>query len=189
MRKMPSPAMFSLCRAGAKLPVVAALAVKRKRSNRKAPTMAEKLAALHIEIEALRGFPIADWETLRKMTAEQVCRLFQWHHTSYYTWVGHNHPTLLTPMYVMAHRERTAKIDNPAIAKVRRHLKQKALAALDLGESQSDPVLSKPDLARELMGLPKSQRKTKIKSRGFQGWRAFDGTVRWRKDRRQRKGE
>jgi len=95
--------------------------------KRKEPTLTEKLAALHIEIEAIRGNPIADWSVLRDMTAEQICSLFQWHHVTYHAWLleaGNekmlNHPSILTPMYISAHRERTAKVDIPQIAKTKR---------------------------------------------------------------------
>jgi hypothetical protein len=96
--------------------------------KRRAPNSTEKIAYLLIENRALRGEPIADWETLKAMTPDQVCRLFAWHHVTYHEWCGHNYPTVLTPLYIVAHRERTAKIAIPTLAKVRRSLNKRQVA-------------------------------------------------------------
>ncbi len=93
-------------------------------AKRRQPNMAEKLAALHIEIQAIRGNPIAQWEVLREMTPAQINSLFHWHHVTYHAWIEEarmeNHPSVLTPLYIVAHRERTAKIDVPQLAKTKR---------------------------------------------------------------------
>lgn len=92
--------------------------------SRKTPNLTEQVAALHIEIQAIRGNPIADWSVLRQMTAKQINSLFQWHHVTYDAWIEEaqmrNHPSVITPLYIVAHRERTAKIDIPQIAKTKR---------------------------------------------------------------------
>jgi hypothetical protein len=112
------------------------------------PNATEKIAALHIELEALKGDPICDWETLKKMSPEQICKLFQWHHTTYDVWIDDpkqkNHPTVLKPLYWPVHRERTAKIDQPIISKIRRILKKK----IEL--TRSDPR-AKPKLPSRKM--------------------------------------
>jgi hypothetical protein len=63
------------------------------------------------------------------MTPDQVCSLFAWHHVTYHEWCGHNHPTVLQPLYIVEHRERTAKIDLPTLPKVRRSLRKREEAA------------------------------------------------------------
>jgi hypothetical protein len=96
---------------------------------RRQPNATTKIACLLIENHHLRGEPIADWETLKAMTPDQVCSLFAWHHVTYHEWCGHNHPTVLQPLYIVANRERTAKIDIPTLAKVRRSLRKRQNAA------------------------------------------------------------
>ena len=142
----------------------------------------ERLAALHIEIEALKGDPIADWSVLRDMTAKQICSLFQFHHVSYHAWIKEahlrNHPSVLTPLYTPVHRERTAKIDIPTIAKSKRIRAKRAAHKAELNKK----------IGKEPAGeLPRPRPKNKIQSRGFQGSRGFDGTIRWRDQRRKAK--
>ena len=91
--------------------------------KRKAPTAPEKIACLLIDNRALRGDPIADWETLKAMTPD--------HHVTYHEWCGHNHPTVFTPLYILEHRKRTATFDVPTLAKVRRSLKRRQNAEVD----------------------------------------------------------
>ena len=147
--------------------------------------MVERLAALHIENEALKGNPIADWSVIRDMTPEQLCGLFDWHHVSYFAWVEEahlqNHPSIITPLYVPVHRERTAKIDIPTIAKSKRIRKKRAVhvakMAEKIGKQEQGPTIE----------LPRSRPKQKIQSRGFQGSRGFDGSIRWRDQQRKTK--
>ncbi len=147
------------------------------KKKRKQPNMSEKLAALHIEIEALKGNPIADWSVVKQMTPEQINSLFEWNHVSYWTWVEEaekqNHPSIITPLYIRQHRERTAKIDMPTIAKARR-------IAARRPEAQAEA-----EKLRVVLGTPPKPKKRKMQSRGFQGSRSFSGEVRWRK----RKGD
>lgn len=83
------------------------------------PNLTEKLAAALLEIQRLRGDPI-DREHALMMSADQCASLFHFHHEVYRALGGSNHPTNLTPLLIAAHRERTAKIDKPAIAKCER---------------------------------------------------------------------
>lgn len=87
---------------------------------RKSPTMAEKLGSALLELQRLRGDPI-DREHAKMMHAEQICSLFQFDHAAGYACHGvGNHPAMLTPLFIAVHREKTAKIDVPAIAKGKR---------------------------------------------------------------------
>lgn len=87
---------------------------------RKTPTLAEKLAAALLELQRLRGDPI-DRDHAKLMTADQICSLFQYDHAAGYACHGaDNHPTMLTPLLIAEHREKTAKRDIPAIAKGKR---------------------------------------------------------------------
>lgn len=141
--------------------------------KRKEPTLTEKLAALHIEIETLRGRPIADWSVIRDMTPSQILQLFAWHHVTYHTWIEEarlrNHPSVITPLYVPVHDERTAKTDIPVIAKSKRIRKNRLIHKAKMAEKMG-----------EIVEVPKMRPKKKIQSRGFQGSRKFDGTIKWK---------
>lgn len=78
-------------------------------AKRKAPTMAEKLAATLLEYQRLRGDPI-DREHAKMMHAEQICSLFEFDHDSKYHCDGaDNHPTILTPLLIGEHHKKTGK--------------------------------------------------------------------------------
>lgn len=145
-----------------------------EKPRRKPPTKDEKIAALHIENQALKGEPIADWETLKLMTAERINSLFEWQHTTYNIWVEdrarQNHPTILTPMYILDHREVTAKKDLPTIAKVKRISASNVVHKREMAK-KAGQWIEEPE--------PK-KRKKKIQNRGFQGWRKMDGTIKWK---------
>lgn len=86
--------------------------------RRKEPTLKAKLAAV---IRQLLGIP---FEHARLMTDDQMISLVQFNHILYHgqnkdePWVDdHWNMEALT---IMAHRERTAKVDVPQIAKTRR---------------------------------------------------------------------
>lgn len=84
---------------------------------RKSPNLTEKLASALLELERLRGNPI-DREHAKLMTASQIVSLWQFDHAAGYACddIG-NHPTVLTPMLIADHREKTAKFDVPRIRK------------------------------------------------------------------------
>jgi hypothetical protein len=159
-----------------------------KGPRRKQPTETEIIAALLIENQALRGDPIADWETLKAMTAEQIRSLFQIQHTTYNVWIEdrarQNHPTVLTPMYAKAHQEVTARKDLPTIAKVKRVSARHVNHQRELARRHGllDTMVEElKDVAATYARLKKP--KQKIKSRGFQGSRKFNGEIKWKKER------
>ena len=101
--------------------------------KRKAPNLTQKLGAALIEIDQLRaqlsGEPRVDLRDWSKMTARQIGSLWQWHHVTYHSWLDDdadkNHPVLLFPLMIRPHRERTAKVDIPTIAKIKRGIKKR----------------------------------------------------------------
>lgn len=54
------------------------------------------------------------------MTEDQILSLVEWHHIAYHAHEGGDEHHNIDPMTIMAHRERTRKIDIPAIAKTKR---------------------------------------------------------------------
>lgn len=92
--------------------------------SRKEPTLKAKLAAV---VRQLLGIP---FDHARLMTDDQVISLVQFNHILYHA--DHKHEPWvddhwnLEAMTIMAHRERTAKIDIPQIAKTRRITKSEA---------------------------------------------------------------
>lgn len=82
--------------------------------TRKHISLKTKLAAA---LREMAHIPRADAEL---MTEDQVLSLFQWHHTVYHTDSADDAHYNLEPMLIRAHRERTAKIDVPQIAKTKR---------------------------------------------------------------------
>ena len=86
--------------------------------SRKEPTLTAKLAAV---IRQLLGIP---FDHARLMTDDQVISLVQFNHILYHADMKDD-PDCdahwnLEALTIMAHRERTAKIDIPTIAKTRR---------------------------------------------------------------------
>jgi hypothetical protein len=84
--------------------------------KRKPPSMAEKLASALLELQRLRGDPIPR-EHAKMMSAEQINSLFQFDHAHRHANGGSTHPTNLTPLLIGEHREKTAKVDVPELAK------------------------------------------------------------------------
>ena len=166
-----------------------------KGPRRKPPTKTEIIAALLIENQALKGDPIADWETLKAMTPEQLCSLFEWQHTTYNVWIEdrarQNHPTVLTPMYAKAHQEVTARKDLPTIAKVKRVSARHINHQRELARRHGLPLELGEDLTADMAHLKRFEKiltrarkpKQKIKSRGFQGARKVNGEIKWKKER------
>jgi hypothetical protein len=89
-------------------------------TRRRSPTKDEKLGSALLELQRLRGASI-DRERAKAMTAEAINALFHFDHDAGYAAHGtDNHPTRITPRLIAEHREKTAKVDLPAIAKCRR---------------------------------------------------------------------
>ena len=63
-------------------------------------------------------------EHAKKMGADQILSHVQWHHSEYHAQDGSDEHWNIEPMLIQAHRERTAKIDIPQIAKTKRLAKE-----------------------------------------------------------------
>jgi len=88
---------------------------------RKEPTLAIKLAAALLQIRDAQGHPLIDWEHAKLLSAEQINSLFQWDHYPIRVEAGGpTEPWNLVPRFIMAHRIKTAKVDIPEIAKIKR---------------------------------------------------------------------
>ncbi len=81
---------------------------------RKDPPLREKLAA------ALRELFQIPHDHAKQMSAEQILSLVEWNHIIYHVHDGPDEHHNLEPMLRADHRERTAKVDVPQIAKTRR---------------------------------------------------------------------
>jgi hypothetical protein len=130
-------------------------------------TLREKLAAA---LAIIADIPFND---RKQMHADQVISLFQFDHDPVpYT---HDGPPLhwnCVPRYIGEHREKT-KSDVKMIYKVRR------VAAAE--EDFRRAILAKGEEATEEKHPRARQR---IKSRGFQGHRRFNGEAVWKNDKR-----
>jgi hypothetical protein len=88
---------------------------------RKTPTLAIKLAAALLQIRDAQGHPLIEWEHAKQMSAEQINSLFQWDHYPIRVEAGGpTEPWNLVPRFIPEHRIKTAKIDIPEIAKIKR---------------------------------------------------------------------
>jgi hypothetical protein len=99
--------------------------------QRKPPRMIEKLASALLELKCINNdghlVPIIDRQAAKQMTAEQIVAQFELDHWPVpVAFGGSNHPTNLHWKTKMQHREKTAKIDIPAIAKSKRLSKSHA---------------------------------------------------------------
>ena len=83
-------------------------------------TLKDKLAAT---LRELFKIPYCD---AQQMTADQIISLVQFHHIVYHVHDGSDSHWNLEPMLIGEHRERTAKIDAPQIAKTNRISKAEA---------------------------------------------------------------
>lgn len=122
--------------------------------TRKNPNMSEKLAAALLIIQDLRGDPIP-FEDAKRMSAEQICSLFQWDHSAGFVAHGaDNHPTGLTPRFIAEHRKKTATVDVPAIRKCdriskahafhRKIVEAKAGRGMNASDDNAQPPKKKP---------------------------------------------
>lgn len=139
-------------------------------SKRKQPNMTEKLASALLEMQRLRGDPIPR-EHAKQMSAKMICSLYQFDHDAGFVCHGAgNHPTEMTPKLRPEHKEKTAKIDQPAIAKCDRispeheAFKARMLARITGTDAE---------------GIEKAARRASIRSSGFDTSkrRKFNGEV------------
>jgi hypothetical protein len=122
--------------------------------------MTEKLAAVLLELQHLRGDPI-DRNHAKLMSAAQICSLYHFDHAAGYACDGaDNHPTGLTALLIATHRTKTTTLDVPIIAKGKRlsaaHVEFRARMLAKAGQTETD---AKPNRVRKTVA---------IKSRGFQ---------------------
>ena len=82
--------------------------------KRKEPSLKDKLAA------ALRELFKIPYDHAKLMTVADLISLVEFHHIVYHTDTQDDNHYNLEPMLINAHRERTAEIDIPQIAKTRR---------------------------------------------------------------------
>ena len=80
-----------------------------------------KLAAALLQVRDAKGDPLIDWEHAKQMTAHQIVSLWVWdHYPLRFEAGGPDEPWNLQPRLITEHRERTAKVDIPQIAKTKR---------------------------------------------------------------------
>lgn len=87
--------------------------------KRRRPTSAEMIACLLHKLWEAQGIPVP-WEQQKMLEPWMTCMLVEWHHTTPYALCGHSHSTVIEPLLYTEHRKRTAEIDIPRLAKVRR---------------------------------------------------------------------
>jgi hypothetical protein len=85
--------------------------------------LTERLAACLLMLKRGNGEPLipVDRETAKGMTAREIVSMVDFDHEILKRIGGTNHPTNLTPRLRSEHREKTAKVDQPVIAKARRY--------------------------------------------------------------------
>lgn len=89
--------------------------------TRKPPNLSTKLAAALLHLRDHEGLPLIEWEHARKMSADQINCLFQWdHYPIRHEAGGPAEPWNLVPRFIPVHRIKTAKIDMPEVAKIKR---------------------------------------------------------------------
>ena len=159
--------------------------------KRKPPTKDEKLAAVLLEYQRLLGDPI-DREQAKQMTAAEITSLFQWDHDVHVVNRQsddpkvYNHPTIMTPRLILQHREKTAKKDIPQIAKGKRIRADNAQHTEKMAAKIGQAVPLGEIVDRVMLKTKQKIQKRKLQGRGFGGWRAMDGTPRWKRDRKRR---
>ena len=127
---------------------------------RKSPNLMTKLASTLL---ALEDIPYTD---AKLMSAEQMISLYHFDHNIRHAEDGTIDFWNLTPRLIVPHREKTTKVDVPAIAKGKRiRKKAEKFTAAMLAKNIGEPIRQKP--------------RSRIKSRGFDKTRSrtFSGKV------------
>lgn len=120
---------------------------------------------------ALLALGDVPYEHAKLMTAEQIRSLYDFHHNIRHAEDGTIHFSNLEPMLRPAHRERTAKIDIPAIAKGKRirrregEYRSRVLAKV-MGDHDEIRRQADNEIAA-CFGSQRARPKRKIESRGF----------------------
>ncbi len=90
-------------------------------TTRKSISLKTKLASALLMLTGPDGRDIIPYQDSKQMSADQIISLFAFDH-----WPirkadgGSDHPSNLTPRLIAAHREKTAKVDVPEMAKSKR---------------------------------------------------------------------
>lgn len=80
-----------------------------------------KLAAALLQVRDAQGDPFISWEHAKAMSADQIISLFHFdHYPLRHEAGGPDEPWNLVPTLIAEHRRKTAKIDVPEIAKIKR---------------------------------------------------------------------
>jgi hypothetical protein len=98
---------------------------------------------------------------LRNATAAEICKAVQYQHEDYFALSQSHDPRMLTPMRPEDHKEITAKVDIPRIAKIKRSSKKqeefrRKMLAKGGGEDEAPPVRRKAKIASR--PFPKTQK-------------------------------
>ncbi len=145
--------------------------------------MSEKLAAvlltIMVEDESGRLVPAIDRDRAKTMTAREIISVFDFDHYPIPKALdGSNHPTNLVARVRAEHRGKTAKIDVPMIAKVKRvsakheEFRRRMLAKASSKDADENPA---------------KKRSPKIKSRGFQAQKGLKKS--WKTGKAVKRGE
>ena len=140
--------------------------------HRKRPTLTEKLAATLCQMvrfdEAGRAVPVIPHEEAKRMTPAGVLRLFDFDHAVVpHAEGGGNEHWNLVPRLRDEHREKTAKVDVPRIAKNKR-LRASQAAFTEVMEAKAgraETPATKPRGGRPMPGSKASQFKRKFDGR------------------------
>lgn len=89
---------------------------------RRALNLSTKLASALLAIkDSYDGQPLIPWEHAKQMSAQQIISLFQFdHYPIRHEAGGPDEPWNIVPRFIPEHRRKTAKIDVPEIAKIKR---------------------------------------------------------------------
>ena len=119
-------------------------------SDRAYIPLKKRLAAVLLTIRVEENgklVPFLDYDTAKKLTADQIISLFHFDHFPIAKWLdGPDEPWNLVPRPIMQHPIKTAKIDTPASAKAERiterqeEFRRKMLAKIGQGEPLPERV-------------------------------------------------
>jgi hypothetical protein len=126
---------------------------------RKQPTLTIKLAATLLMLKDAGGEPLISHEHAKLMSAEQINSLFQFDHWPIrHEAGGPTEPWNLTPRMIPEHRTKTAKIDIPEAAKIKRiGPAEEAFRARMLAKSDPSVETAQPK-RRQSRPFPKQSR-------------------------------
>ncbi len=139
---------------------------------RKRPTLTEKLASALCQMvrfdETGRAVPVISHEESKRLSPEQIIGRFDFDHAVVpHAEGGGNEPWNLVPRLRSEHREKTAKVDVPRIAKSKR-LRAAQAAFTEVMEAKAgraETPASKPRRCRPMMGSKASLFKRKFDGR------------------------